>query len=80
MFKTSMLLTMLRPLLPKLERFLTEQEELDNGEKSKILLDVIDGNISIQIIALKQMPKDEPREKDEIIVSQILKNIDSNEL
>ena len=80
MFKTSMLLTMLRPLLPKLERFLTEQEELDNGEKSKILLDVIDGKISIQIIALKQMPKDEPREKDEIIVSQILKNIDSNEL
>ena len=75
-----MLLTMLRPLLPKLERFLTEQEELDNGEKSKILLDVIDGKISIQIIALKQMPKDEPREKDEIIVSQILKNIDSNEL
>tara|TARA_Y100001973_G_scaffold105573_1_gene179263 strand:+ start:1238 stop:1480 length:243 start_codon:yes stop_codon:yes gene_type:complete len=80
MFKTSMLLTMLRPLLPKLERFLTEQEELDNGEKSKILLDVIDGKISIQIIALKQMPKDKPREKDEIIVSQILKNIDSNEL
>tara|TARA_R100000700_G_C3177853_1_gene153261 strand:+ start:635 stop:877 length:243 start_codon:yes stop_codon:yes gene_type:complete len=80
MFKTSMLLTMLRPLLPKLERFLTEQEELDNGEKSKILLDVIDGKISIQIIALKQMPKDKPRKKDEIIVSQILKNIDSNEL
>jgi len=75
-----MLLTMLRPLLPKLERFLTEQEELDNGEKSKILLDVIDGKISIQIIALKQMPKDKPRKKDEIIVSQILKNIDSNEL
>tara|TARA_R100000664_G_scaffold31135_2_gene44429 strand:- start:9647 stop:9889 length:243 start_codon:yes stop_codon:yes gene_type:complete len=80
MFKTSMLLTMLRPLLPKLERFLTEQEELDKGEKSKILLDVIDGKISIQIIALKQMPKDKPRKKDEIIVSQILKNIDSNEL
>jgi hypothetical protein len=75
-----MLLTMLRPLLPKLEGFLTDQEELGKGEKAKILLDVIDGKISIQIIALKQIPKEEPREKDEIILSQIIKNIDSKEL
>lgn len=69
-----MLFGVLKPLLPKLERFLNDQE-LEEGEKAKILMDIVDKQILIQIIAIKQNP-----ETKEIIVSKIIKDIKPEEL
>jgi len=74
MIPTSLLLGMLKPLLPKLERFLKEHENLKDGERAKIMMDIVDDKINIQIVALKQ------KENGEIFVSQILQDVNPNEL
>ncbi len=74
MIPTSLLLGMLKPLLPKLERFLKEHENLKDGERAKIMMDIVDDKINIQIVALKQ------KENGEIFVSQILQDVNPKEL
>ena len=69
-----MLLGILKPLLPKLEGFLNSHKDLESGEKAKILLDVIDSQIYIQIVALKQ------KENGEFIITKVLQDIKPEQL
>ena len=55
MIPKSMLLGMLKPFLPKLEGFLHSKKELKEGERAKIVMDVINNQIHIQIIAFKEI-------------------------
>jgi len=73
MFSQSMILGLLKPLLPKLEGFLNDQD-LEKGEKSKILLDVIDKKIHIQIVAIKQM------ENGHFEITKVLQSIDPKDI
>tara|TARA_R110002051_G_C8688057_1_gene492629 strand:- start:313 stop:543 length:231 start_codon:yes stop_codon:yes gene_type:complete len=63
----SMLLGVLKPLLPKLEGFLNDQE-LKDGEKAEILLNTNGKNISIKIIAIKEID-------NQIVITRILQDI-----
>ena len=74
MIPKSMLLGILKPLLPKLEGFLNSHKDLESGEKAKILLDVIDSQIYIQIVALKQ------KENGEFIITKVLQDIKPEQL
>lgn len=69
----SMLLGILKPLLPRLEGFLNSQE-LEEGEKTKILMDVINNEISIQIVAIKKM------ENGHFEITKVLQDINPTEL
>tara|TARA_R100001443_G_C3315281_1_gene168733 strand:- start:658 stop:900 length:243 start_codon:yes stop_codon:yes gene_type:complete len=80
MIPKSMLLGMLKPLLPKLEGFLKSHENLNEGERAKIVMDIVDDKIHIQIIAFKEMKKETPRLVDEIICSQVLQEVDPKQL
>ena len=62
-----MLLGVLKPLLPKLEGFLNDQK-LEEGEKAEILLNTNGKNISIKIIAIKEIDK-------QIVITRILQDI-----
>jgi len=73
MFNQSMILGLLKPLLPKLEGFLNSQD-LEEGEKSKILLDVIDKKIHIQIVAIK------PMENGHFEITKVLQDIDPKDI
>tara|TARA_R100000664_G_scaffold34163_1_gene54534 strand:- start:6273 stop:6515 length:243 start_codon:yes stop_codon:yes gene_type:complete len=80
MIPKSMLLGMLKPLLPKLEGFLKNHENLKDGEKAKIQMDIVDDKLDIKIIACKLVEKDTPRLTDEVIISKILSEVDPKEL
>ncbi len=69
-----MLFGMLKPLLPKLEGFLKSHRELEDGERAKIMLDIVDSKIHIQIVALKK------KENGEFVITKILQDIDPKEL
>ena len=74
MIPKSMLLGMLKPLLPKLEGFLKSHEDLKEGERAKIMMDIVDDKLHIQIVAIKQ------KDNGEFVITQILQDIDPNEL
>ena len=63
----SMLLGVLKPLLPKLEGFLNDQK-LEKGEKAEILLNTNGKNISIKIIAIKEI-------EGQVVITRILQDI-----
>lgn len=69
-----MLLGMLKPLLPKLEGFLKSHNDLEDGERAKIMLDIVDAKIHIQIVAIKQ------KENGEFVITKILQDVDPKEL
>ena len=58
MIPKSMLLGMLKPFLPKLEGFLHSNKELRVGEQAKIVMDIVNNQIHIQIIAFKVIDGD----------------------
>jgi len=74
MIPKSMLLGMLKPLLPKLEGFLKSHEDLKEGERAKIMMDIVDDKLHIQIVAIKQ------KDNGEFVITQILQDIDPKEL
>ena len=74
MIPKSLLLGMLKPLLPKLERFLKDHEDLKDGERAKIMMDIVDDKINIQIVAIKQ------KDNGEFIITQILQEVNPKEL
>ena len=74
MIPKSMLLGMLKPLLPKLEGFLKSHEDLKEGERAKIIMDIVDDKLHIQIVAIKQ------KDNGEFVITQILQDIDPKEL
>ena len=74
MIPKSMLLGMLKPLLPKLEGFLKSHNDLEDGERAKIMLDIVDAKIHIQIVAIKQ------KENGEFVITKILQDVDPKEL
>ena len=74
MIPKSMLLGMLKPLLPKLEGFLKSHEDLKDGERAKIMMDIVDDKLHIQIVAIKQ------KDNGEFVITQILQDIDPKEL
>ena len=63
----SMLLGILKPLLPKLEGFLNSQE-LKDGEKPEILLNTDGKSITIKIIAIKEID-------GQVVITRILQDI-----
>ena len=65
---------MLKPLLPKLERFLKTHENLKDGERAKIMMDIVDDKINIQIVAIKQ------KDNGEFIITQILQDVNPKDL
>ena len=65
---------MLKPLLPKLEGFLKSHEDLKEGERAKIMMDIVDDKLHIQIVAIKQ------KDNGEFVITQILQDIDPKEL
>ena len=73
MIPKSMLLGMLKPLLPKLEGFLKSHKDLEEGERAKIMLDIVNDKIHIQIVALKQ-------EDDKFIITKFLQDVNPDEL
>lgn len=73
MIPKSMLLGMLKPLLPKLEGFLKSHKDLEDGERAKIMLDIVNDKIHIQIVALKQ-------EDDKFIITKVLQDVNPDEL
>ena len=80
MIGRNMLLGMLKPLLPKLEGFLKNHENLGNGEIAKIVIDLENSKLDIKILAFKQVPKDTKRKNDEVVISRILQEISEQEL
>ena len=64
---------MLKPLLPKLEGFLKSHKDLEEGERAKIMLDIVNDKIHIQIVALKQ-------EDDKFIITKVLQDVNPDEL
>ena len=58
MIPKSMLLGMLKPFLPKLEGFLHSNKELIVGDQAKIVMDIVNNQIHIQIIAFKVIDGD----------------------
>ena len=74
MIPKSMLLGMLKPLLPKLQVFLKSHEDLKEGERAKIMMDIVDDKLHIQIVAINQ------KENGEFVITQILQDIDPKEL
>lgn len=80
MIGRNMLLGMLKPLLPKLEGFLKNHENLGNGERAKIVIDLENSKLDIKILAFKQVPKDTERKNDEVVISRILQEISEQEL
>ena len=80
MIGRNMLLGMLKPLLPKLEGFLKNHENLGNGERAKIVIDLENSKLDIKILAFKQVPKDTKRKNDEVVISRILQEISEQEL
>jgi hypothetical protein len=73
MLSKTMLLGLLKPLLPKLEGFLQNQE-LKEGEQTKILLDVQNGEIVILIVAIKE------NENKEIVITRELSKVSQDQL
>jgi len=80
MIGRNMLLGMLKPLLPKLEGFLKNHENLGNGERAKIVIDLENSKLDIKILAFKQIPKETERKNDEVVISRILQEISEQEL
>tara|TARA_R100000322_G_C5422660_1_gene186631 strand:- start:1038 stop:1268 length:231 start_codon:yes stop_codon:yes gene_type:complete len=76
MIPQSMLLRMLKPLLPKLERYLVNQEKLKDDEFADIRLNTNGKKIIIQVIAIsKEKNKDGFHE-----IRQVLQDVDSKDL
>jgi hypothetical protein len=63
----SMLIGVLKPLLPRLGGFLNNQD-LEDGEKAEILLNTNGKTISIKIIAIKDID-------GQIVITRILEDI-----
>tara|TARA_R100000231_G_scaffold33800_1_gene29673 strand:+ start:1108 stop:1350 length:243 start_codon:yes stop_codon:yes gene_type:complete len=80
MLGASLLKGMLKPLLPKLEGYLRNHQDLKDGERSKIMLDLVDNKIHIQVIALQIKKKDQERKSDEYVITKVLQDIDPKEL
>ena len=74
MIPKSMLLGMLKPLLPKLEGFLKSHEDLKEGERAKIMMDIVDDQINIQIVAIKK------KDNGEFVITQILQDVNPKDL
>tara|TARA_R100001163_G_C4998196_1_gene148306 strand:- start:473 stop:703 length:231 start_codon:yes stop_codon:yes gene_type:complete len=76
MIPQSMLLRMLKPLLPKLERYLVNQEKLKEDEFADIRLNTNGKKIIIQVVAIsKEKNKDGFHE-----IRQVLQDVDSKDL
>ena len=76
MIPKSMLLGMLKPLLPKLERYLVNQEKLKDDEFADIRLNTNGKKIIIQVVAIsKEKNKDGFHE-----IRQVLQDVDSKDL
>ena len=76
MIPQSMLLRMLKPLLPKLERYLVNQEKLKDDEFADIRLNTNGKKIIIQVVAIsKEKNKDGFHE-----IRQVLQDVDSKDL
>jgi len=74
MIPKSLLLGMLKPLLPKLEGFLKNHEDLKEGERAKIMMDIVNDQIHIQIVSIKQ------NDAGEFIITQILQDVNPKDL
>ncbi len=73
MLSKTMLLGLRKPLLPKSQGFLQNQE-LKEGEQTKILLDVQNGEIVILIVAIKE------NENKEIVITRELSKVSQDQL
>ena len=73
MIPKSMLLGMLKPLLPKLEGFLKHHPNLKENEQSRVVLRVEDGEIIIEIFAYLF-------EDDKVIGIRKLERVDAKDL
>ena len=72
-----MLLGMLKPFLPKLEGFLHSNKELEVGEQAKIVMDIVNNQIHIQIIAFKLI---DPKDQTKGFNLRVLQDIKADEL
>ena len=75
MIPTSMLLGMIKPLLPKLEGYLSNQENLDPEARAKIVMDVIDGQMKLQVWGVKA-----ENLKKKLYTIELLQEIDASNL
>ena len=73
MIPKSMLLGMLKPLLPKLEGFLKNHPDLKENEESRVVLRVEDGEILIEIFAYLF-------EDDKVVGIRKLEKVDAKDL
>jgi len=74
MIPKSLLLGMLKPLLPKLEGFLKDHPELKENEEGRIVMRVENGEIKIDIYAY------EFNDKKEVISLRMLQKVDPKDL
>jgi len=74
MLPKSILVKMLKPLLPKLEGFLTNNPNLTEGEQAKIMLDVVDGEINIIIVAIMT------DSDGKVIITKVMQKMGADEL
>ena len=76
MIPKSMLLGMLKPLLPKLEGFLKNQDNLKTDEFADIRMNVENKEIIIQIVAISREPNKDGFHE----VRRVLQDINSKDL
>lgn len=69
----NMMLKLIKPMLPKLVGFMDDNSELEEGEiKKSILINTIDNQIRIDVVALKEV-------NGNLCVSRIIKSIGQDE-
>jgi hypothetical protein len=76
MIPKSMLLGMLKPLLPKLEGFLKNQDNLKTDEFADIRMNVENKEIIIQIVAISREPNKDGFHE----IRRVLQDINSKDL
>ena len=70
----NLLKRIIKPLMPKLVGYMNESDELNDGEiKKSIMLNVINNDIRIDIVTLKE-------DSGKLIISRILKTIGGDDL
>jgi hypothetical protein len=74
MIPKSMLLGMLKPLLPKLEGFLKDHPKLKENEESRIVMRIEDSEIKIEIYAY------EFNDKKEVVAIRQIQDVDPKSL
>ena len=71
-----MLLGMLKPLLPKLERFLKNHEDLEENEFATITMNIFNGEFAIQIVAVSREPNADGNHE----ITRVLQDVNPKEL